>query len=117
MEAESIVCTNCLQKNDGFRDFCENCGAPISVYSAYTPMGRIQTEGFAYRQATSKPSKPIVVFGIYLIFLPCIIASLVMVAESFASKNYHWGVIFIAFEALSVAMLFKTTDNFIRNKK
>ena len=118
MEAESIVCTNCLHGNDAFRDFCEDCGAPISVYSAYTPLGRIQTEGFAYRQATSNPSKLIVVFGMYLIFIPCIIACLVMIANTIATqKNYLMGAMFIGFNALSFVMLYKTTNSFIENKK
>ena len=117
METESIACTNCLHENDDFRDFCEKCGAPISAYAAFTPMGRIQTEGFAYRQATSQPNKPIVVFGMYLTFLPLAIGSLVMVAESFASKDYLWMAIFVAVEALSIAMLYKTTSNFVANKE
>ena len=117
METEIIVCTSCLHENDERRDFCEECGLPISTTASFTPIGSILSEGNGYRNAASNPSKPIIIIGIYLIFLPGLLAILA-VTPSLIEDKAPLGVFAILglFGAGSFLMLFKTTKNYVKNK-
>ena len=117
MEPETIVCTSCLHQNDEIRKFCEECGAPIGAFTTTMPFERIQAEGFAYREASSNPSKPIVIFGMYLIFMPWLIGAWSMAGYSFYYYDYLWGAIFFVLGLFAFLMLLKTTKNYIKNKR
>jgi len=43
------------------------------MHSAIDPMGQVYTAGYAYRQATDRPTKLIIVLGIWLIVTPTLL--------------------------------------------
>ncbi len=118
MDGESIVCQQCLCQNETTRDFCKKCGAPIGMLSSTLPLEKIQAEGSAYREASSNPSKPIVVIGVWLLFSPgaalLFYALFKIIAERIWSADIAW---FLCYGAISVALLIKTTSNFIKKRK
>ena len=118
MNQQLIVCHKCLHENEEGRDFCEKCGAPIGVYTTLSPFKRIYAAGHTYREASSNPTRPIVVIGVWLIFAPGAVLLLYSLFEILAerawSQEFAW---FLCYGAISVALLSKTTINFIKNKK
>ena len=118
MNQELIVCHKCLHANEETRDFCEKCGAPIGMYTSTLPFERIQAEGHAYREASSNPTKPIVVIGIWLLFSPGVAllfyALFKIITERAWSEDIAW---FLCYGAISVALIGKTTVNFIKKRQ
>jgi len=45
------LCPNCLEKVDPLADFCERCGAPLTMFAAVDPIKSIRSRGRAWRQA------------------------------------------------------------------
>ncbi|MBT8042136.1 MAG: hypothetical protein HKP10_04855 [Kiritimatiellales bacterium] len=118
MNQELIVCHKCLHQNCDTRDFCERCGAPIGTFTTISPLERIQAEGHAYREASSNPTKPIVLIGVWLLFAPgaalLFYALFKIITKKAWSEDIAW---FLCYGAISIALLSKTTINFIKNKK
>ena len=65
---ESQICPSCLTKNETKIDFCSNCGRPLGDYVTYDPIKRNWTQGWMYRRLVSRPSSPIVFYGMWLFF-------------------------------------------------
>ncbi len=65
---EKQLCIHCLFPNSLIANFCVECGAPLTSYAATGPLERILAEGHLYRTAVEKPRKPIVLFGIWILF-------------------------------------------------
>ena len=73
------LCPKCLRPI--FRDtdhFCPDCGVPLTVQATTNPTDQILAEGFAYREASNHPDKPIVVIGIWLLWAPQLLGILVI---------------------------------------
>lgn len=108
---------SCLHENSELLKFCKECGAPIGAFTTTMPFERIQAEGFAYREASSNPTKPIVLVGMYLIFFPWLIGAWSMAGYFLYYYDYVWGAIFFALGLVACLMLLKTTKNYIKNKR
>src|SRR5215510_6429799 len=65
-----VRCATCQTLNGRFESFCRNCGSPISATATLTPVSIVQTEGLLFRKALDYPPGPIVLIGIWLLFLP-----------------------------------------------
>ena len=118
METESITCASCLNENQIGIHFCKQCGAPIGDFTTTMPFERIQAEGFAYREATSNPRKPIVVIGIYILFLPGFLAFLATVIFTIIQPGALGLLLPMTFlGVVSFVILYKTTKNFIKNRQ
>jgi len=117
MSKELIVCHKCLHENEAIRDFCQNCGATIGMFTTISPFKKIHAEGNAYCEASSNPTKLIVVIGIWMLFLPgaalFLYAIYTIITEQAWDKDLVW---FLLYGAISIAMLSKTTINFIKYK-
>lgn len=125
VEDELMVCLSCLHENVSGRDLCEKCGAPIGKYTTFMPLERTLAEGVCYRSAVSNPRRPIIVIGIWFLFLP---GSLLLFYSLFIvwSIAFHkWplpsgcGVAgsFFFLGLISTAILYRTTSNYIKMKK
>lgn len=108
MKEEAIACPHCLAENDPSRDFCENCGAPLSSFATVGPFECIQADGFAHREAVTRPRKPIVVVGVWLLNAPVIIATCVML---FVAP--YTCVFFGPLSLVAGILIFKTTRNYL----
>lgn len=72
------VCYKCGARVPGDADFCGACGAPLTMTATAAPLERISAEAFAYREGSDNPDKPIIVVGILMIWVPLLLAALVM---------------------------------------
>ncbi len=115
MNQELVVCHKCLHENAEFRNFCEKCGAPIGAFTTILPFERIQAEGHAYREASSNPTKPIIVIGIWFLFAPGAALFFYKLYKMVAEKAWPPDSAGLLFGVLSLAILTKTTVNFIKN--
>ena len=87
------------------------------------PMGQIQAEGFALRQATTGKPNLVVVIGIWLLFFPVLIAFGLIVAIE-VKLGFSWSgteLVELAMPILialfSTVLLYKTTANYLRRRK
>jgi hypothetical protein len=131
------LCPHCLASVDPISHFCDACGGPTSMHSAIDPMGQIYTAGYAYRQATGRPTKFIIVLGIWLICAP---ALLPLVFVVFGLSHYIFlergstgssfmsmpGVSFgsvagamftLGMTAIYILLLYKTTRAYLRTRR
>lgn len=117
METDLIVCASCLHENDEGIQFCRNCGAPIGDYTTTMPIERIQAQGFAYRQATSSPGKPIVLGGMYVIFGSMLIGTTALAVHATIHHSISGVVLGLLLGAIPSKILMKTTRKYIENRK
>ncbi|MGJ8676990.1 MAG: hypothetical protein ACSHX0_05700 [Akkermansiaceae bacterium] len=123
-----ILCPSCGDVSPEDAKFCRHCSSPITSYASTGPFESIFAEGALYRAAISKPNKPIILIGIWLIFLPM---ALLVLDPIFAlcskggmsnlSKldSITWIQISIASIVSTVAFyaLYLTTRNYIKKQK
>lgn len=119
-ETTLIVCRECGRRVGSDRVVCPICNAAIGPAGNLDPMNAIRGEGHSLVKATEGKPKFIVVFGVWLIFLPMLIGS-AAVAIDVASTGtgsgasgflFFWGG--IALSILSAAFLFKVTRNYLK---
>jgi ribosomal protein L40E len=119
---ETVVCTTCQTFNGLDVTFCRRCGAPIGFISTIGPLESVYAEGFAYRQAVQGRPKLIVVFGIWLIFFPCLLVSLGLILtilnegiRGIVGLLFFW--LFVGFGVICAVMLYRVTRNFLTKPK
>jgi len=115
---ETCLCLSCLYPHQPEAAFCKRCGAPVGSIAAIGPLERLYAEGFVYRKAAEGRPSLIVLFGIWLLFLPPAVLSLGMLAwgvhlEIRFGQNLFSNWIYICSGGLSLAMLYRVTKNFI----
>lgn len=119
-EPETMICTSCHQLNDPNAKYCQGCGAPIGLTSAWGPWEQTLAQGFAIRQAaTTDRPRPILVLGVWLIFLPTAAAS----AFTFwlVYRSTDWGLpdevkmaASLGMLLLALALLYQSAANYAR---
>jgi hypothetical protein len=133
-QPDQPVCPKCLQPLVRDEHFCPQCGVPLAVQATTNPYDQILAEGYAYREASSHPYKPIIVAGMWLLWGPCFL-SLVAVdiyivanipaiireaQQMWGFENYVIALVFAAILAfgswMSGAILLKTTRNYLRQR-
>jgi hypothetical protein len=112
---EMQLCISCTAPNNPSAHFCAKCGAPLTSYASTGPFESIFAEGSVYRSAVERPQKLVVVLGIWLLFGPVTLGG-VMIA-SFSDESFMIRVMGIGLAAISIAMLWKTTRNYLARKK
>lgn len=135
-DVEEMLCPHCLRPVDPISHFCNACGGPTSGHSAIDPMGQVYTAGHAYRAATDRPTKFIIVLGIWLIFAPGVLpliyvclgitSALVLPNNSQGGTginvpNLTYGLIGIlitlGMSIIYCMIIFKTTRAYIRTRR
>jgi hypothetical protein len=113
---ETQLCVSCLAPNEPSAHFCAKCGAPLSSYASTGPFESLFAEGSVYRSAAERPQKLVVVVGIWMIFGFMALAGIMMMAMmTYAGLGFR--VIGAGMAAISIAMLWKTTRNYLARKK
>ncbi len=116
-EKDLIICMSCMAPNDKSDDFCQNCRASLATTSTLDPLQTIQNEGSLWRKATSERPKFIVVLGMWVLFLPWIVGTIVIEAsiiinwDGFSSLIFFW--IGVALFLIALNMLFTVTKNYL----
>lgn len=118
-----VVCPNCLEENEPFQDFCKKCGAPLSAISTTGPLERKFARSFMYRQAIAGQRRPIIVIGMYVMFLPMLIGAVCMMIALLT--QYEGGIPakcaitagIILFGLVPFTILFRTTKNYLKIRR
>lgn len=115
---QQFLCPNCLASIGKLTHFCPACGAPISAYASTDPLGRVHAEGFALRNATRSPNRPIVLIGIWMLFAPSACVLLLIGISTLLTDRLTFGNLLGSCVALLGGMLFaaivfKTTRNYL----
>lgn len=116
------VCPRCLEPIPLGAHFCNRCSTPLTFHATTGPYESIFAEGFAYREASSNPRKPIILIGMWLLWGPSFAVSLLMfgisVAACFEQGSLPWILVPLFGSGVCVwftgALLFKTTKNYVR---
>jgi hypothetical protein len=119
-----ILCGHCMCDNHPLADFCEDCSRPIGRYTTLDPFKNIFARGWVYRRAAAGHDSLAVLIGMWLLFLPMVLASL-MVLGIVVSNGMFGGfieiLIFVSFNLCFVvapAVLLKNvTTGYIRERK
>lgn len=114
---ESELCRQCLAPNPPGAAFCAQCGAPLSSYAATGPFEHLFAEGHAYRRAAEQPQNWIVVLGIWLIFGFALLGGAVLFVMGTEGSSWMQRLLGLVLALMALLMLFKTTRNFIRQKR
>lgn len=122
--AEQILCPHCMEPVDPLAHFCAACGGPVGAFASIDPMGQVYSAGHAYRSATSRPTKFIVVLGVWLIFAPQLII-LLFVAISILWSMFRYGdsrdlfgfAVSAGLSAIYGLIIYKSTHGYFRGKR
>ncbi len=117
MDQKTFVCFSCMQPNEFGQNFCKFCNTPISQNSSNDPIQIALGEGMTYRKATESKPKPIVVFGIWLLFFPLFVVCSYVAIETIFILNgsvgfvLFWLMFIVA--GFSFLMVYKVTKNYL----
>jgi hypothetical protein len=119
---ERMICPSCHHHNDPDVTFCERCGAPIGFAATMSPYQQIFAEGFALRQATTGRPRLVFVIGVWILFLPVLLAFAMFLVLDV--RDMEWTVpnkLRLLGSALvclvSAALLWCSAGNYIRKKR
>jgi len=121
-QKEGVLCLSCMKANDGAAVFCRYCNAALGLTDNPDLLQRIAHEGAVYSKAVEGKPKPIVLIGVWLLFLPVLIISLLS-AVSLAFEGERGSISFVFFWVLiisaffSLTMIYKVTRNYFKGGK
>jgi hypothetical protein len=116
-----ITCPSCQTINEQSAIFCRKCGAPIGAGATLDPIQTIQAEGHLLRRATEGRPRPIVLLGMWIIFLPVLAFGvyfaiyLILNRSGFSDFFFFWGAIGLAY--IGFKILYRTTKNYLTLSK
>ncbi len=105
------LCLSCAAVNPAGTDFCRQCGAPLTSRATTDPYLSIFAEGFAIRQATARPNKPIILIGTWLLSTSALAGAIVSLVSGggILGMAVDLGVLI-----LWGAVAYKVTRNYLR---
>jgi RNA polymerase subunit RPABC4/transcription elongation factor Spt4 len=117
---ETNVCSSCGQLISSSSEYCPICSVPTIVANNLDPFLSIENEGRLLSRAVDVPRKPIVLIGMWILFLPVFLfgmffsISIITQGASSGTENFFffWGAFGLAFAGFTV--LSKTTANYFR---
>lgn len=107
------LCISCLSANFPNAHFCEKCGAPLDFYSATAPFERIHAQGFAFRSAVVGRPRFIVVIGMWILFIPGVLAFILRLGLLVLGRNQpsYEDLIFALYAVFGVLIIYRVTRN------
>ncbi|MFL6467719.1 MAG: hypothetical protein ACJ72Z_07150 [Pyrinomonadaceae bacterium] len=116
---ERLVCASCGRLIGVSDAYCPDCMAPTGGVSNLDPMQAIVSEGRLFSRATEGRQKPIVLIGVWILFLPFVLVggfSAISIlrqglGSGFENFIFFWGAIGLAFIGFTV--LYKVTTNYL----
>lgn len=116
-----ITCPSCQALINANENFCRECGAPITTTATLDPIASIHAQGFMLRKAVDGSPKPIVLIGIWVMFLPALILSAYMAVYLITQQHglgpfvFFW--VFIGITYISFRVLFQVTKNYFSPRR
>lgn len=118
---ENFLCLSCMQPNEADEKICVYCDAPLHHPLSTDPLQVAYGEGKTYGKTVSAKPKPIVVFGVWITFLPTFVVSIGVVIETLLNRNSSTGLILflitLFLSIFSFIMLFRITKNYFLLEK
>ena len=114
---ETITCVSCMTQNRQEDAFCQKCGYPIGATANLDPLQTIQTEGLLLRKALEGRPKPIVLLGVWILFLPVLLVGaggaiyFVMNPRGYADVIFFGALLGLAY--LAFIVLYRVTKNYL----
>ena len=115
-----ILCPSCGINVEPAYARCPDCNFPMGTTAGLDPIGSIHDESKALVKATETRPKPIVLVGVWIIFLPMLVGSATVAIDilSNGSGSGASGFVFfwigVGLSILSLTFLFKVTRNYLR---
>lgn len=79
LDDESVLCMSCLFPNRPEATWCKRCGAAIGPTTSLVPTDAIRMLGQFYRGAVHGRPKPLVLAGVWVLFLPGLVANSIVI--------------------------------------
>ena len=118
--ANLILCPSCRITIDPRFVRCPGCNFSIGTTAGLDPLGSIYDEARVLVKATEIRPKPIVVIGVWILFLPFLVGSVAVAIDILLKGSGSGAVGFVFFwvgvglSVLSLAFLIKVTGNYLR---
>ena len=113
----STACLSCLAPNERSAEVCKSCGEPLDATSNLDPMKAIRLEGALFQKAVSSRPKLIVVVGVWIIFVPWLVASGAVAISSILYPDGFASIVFfcvgMALSFVAVKIMFTVTHNYV----
>ena len=121
------LCPDCLAVNEPLAHFCSKCGTPMTSHAEIDPLGRIYAMGDTWWKATRRPSSPIILVGMWLIFgVPVFMLLIFLPVVLFDEYGISTGegplgallgmLVILALIGVNAAVLIKATKNYLRHR-
>ena len=122
VEEETMLCPSCLQANPPDARFCSRCDAPLSAGAVLGPFEQTRAQRFIFHRAATGPSSFIVVLGVWVIFLPILIACALFFGSMIVVGPLTLQLVLecllpLFVTAFSAALLWRVTANFQKQRR
>jgi hypothetical protein len=131
-EVEIPLCPHCAAPFREGEHFCDRCGCPVTFQAVSMPYESILARGFAWREGSRNPQSLIVLVGMWVLFAPALVVSVIGFLALLASfREFDWrpyprtnflmALLCLAFvggmATISGLLLYKTTRNYLRLRR
>jgi len=115
---ERLLCASCGRLIGVSDAYCLNCMAPTTGVSNLDPMQAILSEGRLLSRASEGRQKPIVLIGIWILFLPMFLVGAFSaisilstgIGSGFSNFVFFWGAVGLAF--IGFMVIYRVTKNY-----
>lgn len=117
-DGDIMLCPHCLAENPENQNFCHKCATPLSSFAAIDPIGSIYAQVNTYQKAISPKTGRVAFIGVWLIFGPAAIASIVIILatlwHSVPPLDLVWyDLVGIVWCIVSIYFVYRVTRNYI----
>jgi len=117
----SPLCPQCLAELPPRVAFCPKCNAPVGAFATYDPIQQIYSTGWLYRRAIGGGISTIAFVGMWLIFGPMTLITLLALASPAYNPfvefdPLRWGLALL-FAVLEITILTMVTRSYIHFKR
>ncbi len=118
---ETMLCPACWAQNSPDAMFCEKCDAPLSASAVLGPFEQIRAQRFIFHRAATGPSSWFIVAGMWLIFAPVILGSVLLIGDELFYRNVSTESMLLLIPVifaggLAVCLLWRVTANYNRKR-
>jgi len=121
-EQEVMLCPACLAQNLPTARFCWKCDAPLDGLAVFGPLEQTRAQRFIFHRAATGPSGLLVVLGVWVLFAPMALGSLLLALPfhptlgGFAAVGLG-AAASLLLAVLSGALVWRVTANYVRRRR
>lgn len=120
-EFSGPLCGACGRNNPEGTRFCAHCGAPIGPLAVVHPLDSIRADSYVLRKTTTEPTRPIVLFGVWLLNFPalvfCAVMVVVLLTDRPSAGTIPFVLIFVALACVAGLLLYRSTKSYDEGKR